>query len=100
MPVFLYIFSFTGKLWPKKNSLSRYVTILPAQQDKLVVHHSTKDMLTIKIHHFGFFNKYSSMTKPSQKSLLNGTFFGIKETHLLRKINCYSFFRSSPKVNL
>ena len=95
MPVFLYIFSFTGKLWPEKNSLSRYVTILPAQQDKLVVHHSTKDMLTIKI-----FNKYFSMTKPSQKSLLNGTFFGIKESHLLRKINCYSFFRSSPKVNL
>ena len=59
---------------------------MPAQQDKLVLHNSTKDMLTIKIHHFGFFNKYFSMTKPSPKSLLNGTFFWIKETLLFRKI--------------
>ena len=101
IPVFPYSFSFYRQIVVrKKKILQAGITILPAQQDNLVVYYLTKDILTVKIHHCGFLNKYFSMTKPSQKSLLNGTFLGIKEAHLLRKITCYSLFKSSPKVNL
>ena len=80
-----------------RKKFSESVTILPAQHDKLVVHNSTKDMLSIKIHHFRFFNKYFSVTKLSQKSPLNGTFFGIKETYLLRKIITVPSSGARPK---